>query len=175
MHLRRVIQLLAAALALVGSQRALAEGAREIAWKELAPASDVEKLASMQVMALLRAAPHGAADDVAASMQAIQPGMYGVIDELDGELIALSGFDVPLDFDRGASREFLLVPYYGACIHAPPPPPNQTVLVRSKTPVKLGALSNAYVAAGTLRVAQNSSSMGDSAYLLELTSLSRHK
>ena len=170
MVLRRIIQLAAAALALVGSQRALAEDAREIAWKQLAPASDVEKLASMQVMALLRAA-----DDVAASMQAIQPGMYGVIDELDGELIALSGFVVPLDFDRGASREFLLVPYYGACIHAPPPPPNQTVLVRSKTPVKLGALSNAYVAAGTLRVAQNSSSMGDSAYLLELTSLSRHK
>jgi len=43
--------------------------------------------------------------------------------------IQLAGFVAPLTFDGDKVTEFLLVPYFGACIHVPPPPPNQTVIV----------------------------------------------
>lgn len=49
--------------------------------------------------------------------------------ELDGQRIRLAGFVAPLTYDDDLVVEFLLVPTFGACIHVPPPPPNQTVMV----------------------------------------------
>lgn len=51
---------------------------------------------------------------------------------LNGKRIQLKGFVSPLEVDEqhGSVKEFLLVPYFGACIHVPPPPVNQTILVR---------------------------------------------
>ena len=48
---------------------------------------------------------------------------------LDGQKIWLAGFVAPLTYDDDIVTEFLLVPSFGACIHVPPPPPNQTILV----------------------------------------------
>ena len=49
--------------------------------------------------------------------------------EVLGEPVRIPGYVVPLeDYARDVS-EFLLVPSYGACIHTPPPPPNQMVYV----------------------------------------------
>lgn len=52
-----------------------------------------------------------------------------VVESLDGKRVKLPGFVVPLEGDGKKLKEFLLVPYYGACIHVPPPPANQTVYV----------------------------------------------
>ncbi len=52
-----------------------------------------------------------------------------VNDQLDGTKIQLAGFVAPLTYEDDVVTEFLLVPYFGACIHVPPPPPHQTVLV----------------------------------------------
>lgn len=49
--------------------------------------------------------------------------------ELNGKPIKLGGFIAPLENSGGRVSEFLLVPFAGACIHVPPPPINQTVLV----------------------------------------------
>ena len=49
---------------------------------------------------------------------------------LDGQDIKLSGYLLPLRFSESGETDFLLVPYVGACIHTPPPPPNQIVFVR---------------------------------------------
>ena len=48
---------------------------------------------------------------------------------LDEKLIRIPGFIAPLDYTDDRITEFLLVPYFGACIHVPPPPANQTVLI----------------------------------------------
>ena len=48
---------------------------------------------------------------------------------LEGEKVRMTGFVAPLTYDGDIVTEFLLVPYFGACIHVPPPPANQTVLV----------------------------------------------
>ncbi|MEW8508142.1 MAG: DUF3299 domain-containing protein [Candidatus Thiodiazotropha sp.] len=53
-----------------------------------------------------------------------------VVESLDGKRIKLPGFVVPIEGDGKKLTEFLLVPYYGACIHVPPPPANQTVYVK---------------------------------------------
>lgn len=48
---------------------------------------------------------------------------------LDGKEVRIPGFMVPLEDNQKAVTEFLLVPTPQACIHVPPPPPNQMVLV----------------------------------------------
>lgn len=65
----------------------------------------------------------------------------GAVDaQLDGTSIRLPGYMLPLDFDGSKVREFLLVPYLGACIHSPPPPPNQIVHVQADTAVESDGL-----------------------------------
>ncbi len=49
--------------------------------------------------------------------------------ELEGKIVRIPGFVVPLSDNIKRMKEFLLVPNGMACIHAPPPPPNQMVLV----------------------------------------------
>lgn len=49
---------------------------------------------------------------------------------LDGKLVKVPGFMVPLEDFATDVSEFLLVPYFGACVHTPPPPPNQTVYIK---------------------------------------------
>lgn len=52
--------------------------------------------------------------------------------KLDGQTIRMPGYVLPLEFDGTEAVEFLLVPFVGACIHVPPPPPNQMVHVNFK-------------------------------------------
>ena len=49
--------------------------------------------------------------------------------DLEGKLVKIPGFTVPLEDWASSATEFLLVPYVGACIHTPPPPPNQLVYI----------------------------------------------
>ncbi len=59
---------------------------------------------------------------------------------LDGQTVRLSGYALPLEFSDSGVREMLLVPYVGACIHVPPPPPNQIVYARLDEAWKLKGL-----------------------------------
>ena len=52
---------------------------------------------------------------------------------LDGAYIKMPGFIIPIDLSTAGVTSFLLVPYVGACIHTPPPPPNQLVFVNTET------------------------------------------
>ncbi len=54
---------------------------------------------------------------------------------LDGQTVRIPGYLLPLEFSGKEMTEFLLVPWVGACIHTPPPPPNQIVHVKSDKPV----------------------------------------
>lgn len=60
-----------------------------------------------------------------------------VNDKLNGVVIRLAGYLLPLEFSDDGVRDFLLVPYVGACVHVPPPPPNQIVLVRLSKKFKI--------------------------------------
>jgi hypothetical protein len=73
-----------------------------------------------------------------------------VIDSLNGMLVKIPGFVVPLEGDNETTSEFLLVPYFGACIHVPPPPANQIVYVKFSTAIPIDNLYDAVWVTGTL-------------------------
>ena len=58
--------------------------------------------------------------------------MSADLKQLDGTRVRVPGYMVPLDDSARGVTEFILVPYYGACIHTPPPPPNQMVYVKMR-------------------------------------------
>lgn len=62
-----------------------------------------------------------------------------VVEELIGMKVSIPGFMVPLDVDGTGLlvNKFLLVPYHGACVHVPPPPPNQLIYSELDTPYAL--------------------------------------
>jgi hypothetical protein len=88
--------------------------------------------------------------------------------KLDGKVVRIPGFVVPLDDFMEEGAEFLLVPYYGACVHTPPPPPNQIVFVtmQGKKSVKLN-LFDAVWLEGRLKVATVESPYGAVGFQLE--------
>lgn len=86
--------------------------------------------------------------------------------DLNGANIRLPGYVVPLEQSRGEVTEFLLVPYFGACIHSPPPPANQIVHVVLSTPKPLRTMEAVW-ASGTLRTRRQDSPWGMSGYSLE--------
>jgi len=55
--------------------------------------------------------------------------MSDTLRKLNGKRVRVPGFIVPLEDFQETAKEFLLVPYFGACVHEPPPPPNQMVYV----------------------------------------------
>jgi hypothetical protein len=86
--------------------------------------------------------------------------------ELNGVKLRLPGFVVPLEQSRGEIKEFLLVPYFGACIHSPPPPANQIVYVVLATPKPLRTMDTVWVS-GTMKTTRQGSPWGMSGYSME--------
>jgi hypothetical protein len=88
--------------------------------------------------------------------------------KLDGQTVRIPGFVVPLDDFQEEGAEFLLVPYYGACVHTPPPPPNQIVMVEmtGKKAIKLN-LFDAVWMSGKIKIASVESPYGTVGYTLE--------
>lgn len=83
---------------------------------------------------------------------------------LDGKSVKIPGFMVPLEDNQKDVVEFLLVPSPQACIHVPPPPPNQMVYVKMKkgTDVAMGPIW----VYGTLNLVTKKSMYGDASFEL---------
>ncbi len=100
----------------------------------------------------------------------LQPGDLDVNRELDGVEIRIPGYVVPLELDpSGLVTELFLVPYFGACIHVPPPPPNQIVFVRIERGMKVDSMYGAYWLTGRLSVKSRQTHLGAAAYTLVAT------
>lgn len=94
---------------------------------------------------------------------------FNVVPELDGQLVRVPGFVVPLEFTpTGELDEFLLVPYQGACIHLPPPPPNQIVYAVANEKQQFGDMWSPIWVIGIMRTKQFLNDLGDTAYTLEI-------
>ena len=86
-----------------------------------------------------------------AEIVAKQQAMVGKVDTaLDGVLVRLPGYLLPLEFSGKGVTEFLLVPWVGACIHTPPPPPNQILHVKADKPVQIKGAFDAVFVTGRL-------------------------
>lgn len=86
---------------------------------------------------------------------------------MNGKPIRLAGFAVPLERQGDEVSEFLLVPYFGACIHSPPPPANQTIHVFLKPPQKGMSTMDAVWVSGTLTLHRAESGLGMAGYRLQ--------
>jgi uncharacterized protein len=129
--------------ALVLAAPALADEPVELAWEQLVPAGAVPA-----TPAPWGVVQHGQLDPAQPTAGDDPPP--ALVADFDGRRVRLGGFVVPLGFEGDGVTEFLLVPFVGACIHVPPPPPNQIVHVRSAEPVAVrGAFDPVYVT-GTL-------------------------
>lgn len=90
-----------------------------------------------------------------------------VIEELDGDKVRIPGYVVQLEGDDRNVTEFLLVPYFGACIHVPPPPPNQIIHVRFPEGVPYSVTYDAVWVSGTISVDRTESDIAVTGYQID--------
>ena len=99
-----------------------------------------------------------------------------VIEAFDGKAIRIPGFIVPLEqSDEQKATAFFVVPYFGACLHMPPPPPNQILYVEYKEGIAVENLYDPYWFEGTLKIDNHESALGTSAYSLVLDSFALYE
>ena len=164
----------------VGDRLASAQSApaatpyREINWDALIPADwdpvkalkklDLAKLKdsdskAMEAMKELKAAWNSAP---------IEPKM-------DGVRARIPGFVVPLGTNLDNVKEFLLVPYFGACIHVPPPPANQMIHVFPKNPLRNAMIMGPVWVSGTLKTWLSDTSFGAVGYRMQADRVEPYK
>ncbi len=90
-----------------------------------------------------------------------------VVPEMDGKMIKVPGYVVPIQSDGLTVTEFFLVPYFGACIHVPPPPSNQIIYVRFEPGTHVENLYDAIWVTGTLKTEVVKNDMATSGYTME--------
>ncbi len=141
----------------------------ELDWRELLPARQRAKYSP-------NAPPpaHGYLGE--GGPPAAQLQNFDVNDDLAEIPVRMPGFIVPVGANaNGIVREFFLVPYVGACIHVPPPPPNQMVYVKSKSGISLKSVHEAYWVTGKMRVEQTTTSLGASAYAMDAEKIEQYQ
>mgnify|MGYP000132321726 CR=1 FL=1 len=154
-------------------------------WVALLPAADYQALLSAPPIQHTggdgAGAPAPLLNSAAALDTTLDEAMYStnVRTEFNGQDISLPGFVVPLEYDENQNvTEFFLVPYFGACIHTPPPPANQIVLVSPHSQLKLSkpleSMDVVWVE-GELKEARTQTQSGVSGYSLEAIQIYPYK
>ncbi|MDY6983417.1 MAG: DUF3299 domain-containing protein [Pseudomonadota bacterium] len=96
--------------------------------------------------------------------------------ELNGENVRLPGFVVPIEYDENQNvTEFFLVPYFGACIHMPPPPPNQIIYVAFPEGLELPSIYEPYTVEGQLTTSTTSNDLALSAYRIDAVTVTIYR
>ncbi len=96
-----------------------------------------------------------------------------VVAALDGRRVRIGGYVVSLDFDATKVKEFLLVPFVGACIHVPPPPANQIVYVKSAEGFEVTGQFDPVWVTGTLKVTTAFTGLAEAGYSLVADTVER--
>ncbi|EWS98477.1 hypothetical protein BG00_08780 [Pseudoalteromonas sp. SCSIO_11900] len=134
----------------------IANPPKEIFWEDLIPEGHVQIDTQAQ------------ANHEGSEQNWVQPDLDApVVKALDGQSVSLPGFVVPLEGDSELITEFLLVPYFGACIHVPPPPPNQLVHVTIKGGVPIDSLYDAIVVTGIIKTQTWSGEVAQVGYTMQ--------
>lgn len=152
---RQILALSAAAMAI--PRTAIAATPLEIAWEDLIPPG----LPYPEIIG------EGYMDEEADFWAPIfDENATKLNEDLNGKLIRMPGFILPLDFEAEGLREFVLVPYMGACIHVPPPPPNQLVFVTTEKPFPSDDMWDAVWVTGLLSTQPMSTEVAEVGYTL---------
>ncbi|MDP2347284.1 MAG: DUF3299 domain-containing protein [Gammaproteobacteria bacterium] len=155
---------------------------RELDWVELIPDDDLQALlnppqwlfdiedgSSLDDPSMFESREQANEQD-ARYRQALQSS--AVRGELAGTKVRVPGYIVPLAYDdQRRVIEFFLVPYMGACLHLPPPPPNQLIHVNYELGLEMDSLWEPYWVEGELQIKSVSNFTGESAYAIQPTKL----
>jgi uncharacterized protein len=112
------------------------------------------------------------------SERRLQPGSGAapaVVSELDGKRVRIGGYVVPLDFEATSVKEFLLVPFVGACIHVPPPPPNQIIYVKTAKGFDVAGSFDPVYVTGTLKAASQYTGLAETGYSIDAEKVEMRK
>jgi len=156
----------------------------EIEWTELIPQHDLESLLNPPNYDDIE---DGSSDDQITSQlkSSISPDTQDpyqkalvstdVIAEMNGRDIRIPGFVVPLEFnDDEAITQFFLVPFFGACFHLPPPPPNQIILIDYPKGFDLESVYAPIWVSGTLGTTLTENEVAISAYSMQMSSFEEY-
>jgi len=163
-------------------QAALSESSfKTVEWTDLMPKEDLEIL--LNPPSYINDIEDGSFEDqissqvtnalAAASDDPYQQALSStrVVQEMDGQAIRIPGFIVPLEFDDEQTiTQFFLVPFFGACIHVPPPPPNQIIFVNYPKGLKLEALYDPFWVSGIVKTSLVENDMATAAYSMQMES-----
>lgn len=151
---------------------------QQINWIELMPKSDLEALLDPPeylneiadgseldtIDSLKGMAKNGKIDRFQQALTSTQ-----VIESMNAKKVRLPGFIVPLENNEQQKvTEFFIVPYFGACLHMPPPPPNQMIFVSYADGIELPNLYDPFWFEGVLNIQLNENELGTSAYGMRL-------
>lgn len=146
---------------------------REITWDDLVPKDwdPMKEIGATDIGQLQDGDPRAAA---------LMKKMQAAFDNapanpaMNGAQVKIPGYIVPLEQKKaGEITEFLLVPYFGACIHTPPPPANQILHVHPAKAAKFRSMDAVWVV-GTLKAARSDSGMGVAGYRMDAQSVTAY-
>ena len=167
--MKRLFVLLSALTLLASAPLASAGSADapiELGWKDLIPQGEMTAVEEFLRQSLgensdgmLGMVPHGSISNPQSAAQ--------LVSEYDGKTVKLPGYMVPLDYDGEGSKTFLLVPFVGACVHVPPPPPNQIVLVEADEPYPLKDYFEPVYVTGPFNRFQSETDLAEVGYLIK--------
>lgn len=152
---RSTLMLLSAALSV--PKTAFAATPREITWDDLLSAG----VPYSEIIG------QGEIDETNDTWNPIYDENAFILNEtLDGAYIKMPGFIIPFETGSKGVTEFMLVPYTGACIHTPPPPANQLVMVNAETPWPGDRLWDPVWVIGMMRTQLQSTDLGQTGYAI---------
>ena len=178
MRTRRFGLSLAAALALAGAPAIANEAPLDLRWDQLVPPAPVKLKPFFGPMT----GPFDLGSVPSDGQPPTPPKQEGrwlgekpaasalpapVVAALDGKRVHIGGYVVPLDFDATSVKEFLLVPFVGACIHVPPPPANQIIYVKAATGFEVKGQFDPVYVTGKLTTTPASTGLADTGYSID--------
>jgi hypothetical protein len=144
-----------------------------ISWRDLMPVEELEALAALSEG---RDDPSLMSRFAGESPVANQMGTFNVVEDLAGAVVRMPGYILPLDYaEQGSAREFLLLPYHGACVHYPPPPPNQIVYLRSPEPITYASIWEPVWVEGRMEVERVDTDLAAAAYTMVVRSVADYQ
>lgn len=149
------------AMLLIAGNNLLASQAEQIGWDDLVPPNwNPEKVFEDMSDEEFNALPE---DTFQAMLKEVQAELDNapVVDELNDRQVKIPGFIVPLEIDNTSVSEFLLVPYFGACTHTPPPPANQIIFSKIDTRYTIDDLYQPVWISGRLKTTRVTSKLNE--------------
>lgn len=157
--------LLGTACAAILPRVAAAEKVVDLTWPDLLPEGETALPPVIQ----------GLVDHEGPGLASSQPASSGVRTDLNGQIVRLAGFVVPVEFDGSGVTAFLLVPFVGACVHVPPPPANQLVFVTTSEPYETEGMFEAVTVTGMFGTAATSTQLAQVGYALSADAIEPYR